>query len=69
MGPNRMSVDQILVIAAGQMLLPEIRIGSHRPRTGSLRTTTLGTSDSPSSMNAASPFGPKASGISVVPVR
>jgi len=35
---------------------------------GSLRTTTLATSNSSNSMNAASPSGPKASGISVAPV-
>ena len=39
----------------------------HRTATGNLRTTTLATSSSSSSMNAASPSGPNASGIFVAP--
>ena len=42
--------------------------GGQRTSFGSLRTTTLATSNSSNSMNAASPSGPKASGISVAPV-
>lgn len=41
---------------------------AQRTAAGSLRTTTLATSNSSSSMNAATPFGPKASGISVASI-
>ena len=44
------------------------RDGVQRTSVGSLRTTTLATSNSSNSMNAASPSGPKASGIAVASV-
>ena len=43
-------------------------VGPQRTPAGSLRTTTLATSNSSSSMNATRPFGPNASGISVAAV-
>lgn len=42
--------------------------GPQRTPAGSLRTTTLATSNSSSSMNATRSFGPNASGISVAAV-
>ena len=49
-----------------RLVLPRRR--AQRTAAGSLRTTSLATSNSSSSMNAATPFGPKASGISVASV-
>ena len=63
--------------ATGGWRAPELTDGrderagvGRRQRTvaGSLRTTTLATSKSSSSMNAASPAGPRASGMAVAPV-
>ena len=55
------NLDSILCL----LLLPLFSMGVHRTSVGSLRTTTLATSNSSSSMNAASPSGPKASGMAV----
>ena len=64
----RLPADRILGDCRRPMVTAELRIGSHRPPTGGLRTMTLGTSNSSSSMNATNPSGPNASGISVAPV-
>ena len=69
--PNRVPValDQVFE-ETGHNAGPLVE-NAHSQRTppGNLRTTTLATSSSSNSMNAASPLGPKASGIAVAPAR
>ena len=53
--------------AKGGRSWSDYRPHGQRTRAGSLLTTTRATSISSSSMNAAKPSGPKASGIGVLP--